>query len=292
MSLVVMAAGMGSRYGGLKQMDGLGPNGEWILEYSIYDAIQVGFEHIVFVLNASIIDEFKSIIDQKIPKDIKVDYVVQDIQDIPSDVPNERTKPWGTAHAIYAARRVLKNPFAVINADDFYGRDAYQKVYDGLNNDDFVLVGYDVINTLTENGHVSRGLCEVKDHFLKSIEEKLRIEIVENQIISYEEENLILSEEDTVSMNMWGFNTKLLKAIDEKLKVFLEETVKENPLKAEFFLPGVVDEMIQENDVRVKVLKTHEKWFGVTYADDKTYVMKRLKDLIESGVYPDHLWEV
>ncbi|MCH4888404.1 nucleotidyltransferase [Acidaminobacter sp. JC074] len=291
--LVVMAAGIGSRYGGLKQMDPVGPCGEWIIEYSIYDAIQAGFEKVIFIISQSIEDDFKDIVGRKLKGKIDIEYVVQALDDVPVDIPEGRVKPWGTAHAIYAARNLIKGPFAVINADDFYGRDAYVKVFNHLSDhDNFSLIGYELKNTLTENGSVARGVCQVEKGKLMTIVERTRIEKASKGTV-YVEENVTYDIDDSsiVSMNLWGFTERLLDEINLGLKDFLVKNMSMNPLKCEYFLPYVVDAMIKENKIQVDVIKTDEKWFGVTYAADKPFVQGSIESLVEKGVYPRNLWE-
>jgi len=292
--LVVMAAGIGSRYGGLKQMDPVGPSEEWIIEYSIYDAIEAGFEKVIFIISKSIENDFKDIVGRKLKGKIQIEYVLQALDDVPIDLPEGRVKPWGTAHAIYSARDHIKGPFAVINADDFYGRDAYIKVYNhlSLGNENFSLIGYELKNTVTENGSVARGVCQVVDGKLKGIVERTHIEKMKNKTVYLEEEKTYeIDESSIVSMNLWGFTEKLLDEIQSGLKDFLTKNISLNPLKCEYFLPYVVDKMIKENKVQVDVITTDEKWFGVTYAADKAFVQNSINSLVEKKKYPRNLWE-
>lgn len=292
--LVVMAAGIGSRYGGLKQMDPVGPGGEWIIEYSIYDAIKAGFERVIFIISRQIEEEFKNVVGSKLNKEIHIDYVIQDIEDVPCDVPKGRKKPWGTAHAIYAARDKINGPFGVINADDFYGRDAYEKLYGYLSkeSDDHVLIGYSLRNTLTEHGSVARGVCQLDDDMLINITERTHIE-KKGKMVFYQEDGKdhSLNEDATVSMNMWGFQKSILDEIERRLPVFFENELKDNPMRCEFYLPKVVDELIKASEANVHVLKTSAKWFGVTYAADKEKVIWSIDELVQAGVYPRKLWE-
>jgi len=293
--LVVMAAGIGSRYGGLKQMDPVGPSGEWIIEYSIYDDIQAGFEKVVFIINKKIEKDFKEIVGSKLKNQIEIEYAIQDLHDIPTEAPDNRIKPWGTAHAVYSVRNIVKGPFAVINADDFYGRDAYIKIYDALekNTEDFILLGYKLKNTLTDNCSVARGVCQTRDDKLVEIIERIHIEDLETGPAYLENDQYYpIDKETTVSMNMWGFTPIMISEIEKRLIGFFENEVKINPLKSEFYLPMVVDQLIKEEVVDVKVLTTHEKWFGVTYADDKAGVVKAISDLVDEKIYPSKLWEV
>lgn len=293
--LVVMAAGIGSRYGGLKQMDGIGPNGEWIIDYSIYDAILAGFKNIVFIISEKIEEDFKSIMNKKYQGKVNMEFVIQDLNDVPGEIPSGRVKPWGTAHAIYATRHIVKGPFAVINADDFYGRDAFIKVYNFLSNpsDDFALIGYKLANTLTDHGSVARGVCETQAGYLSDIVERVHIEKLESGVAYLEGGKWTnLPAESIVSMNMWGFNRSYIDRIANDLPGFMAVNVKENPLKAEFFLPFVVDKMVKDASVRVQVIETDEKWFGVTYSEDKQKVVNAIIGLVDKGVYPNRLLEV
>jgi len=292
--LLVMAAGMGSRYGGLKQMDPVGPNGEWILEYSIYDAIQAGFEKVIFIISKAIEADFKETIGKKLMGRIDIDYVIQSLEDIPLKVPKGRIKPWGTAHAVYACRHLIHGPFAVINADDFYGRDAYLKVYKHLMSDsgNFALIGYELKNTVTENGGVARGLCHIEDDKLVDIVERTHIEKRAQGIVYLEDDKCFeLDASSLVSMNLWGFTRTLIDELDIGLKIFLEENLSHNPLKCEYYLPSLVDTMIKAQKIQVDVIKTNEKWFGVTYAGDKILVETSIETLIEKEIYPRKLWE-
>jgi len=289
-----MAAGMGSRYGGLKQMDPVGPNGEWILEYSIYDAIQAGFEKVIFIISKAIEADFKETIGKKLMGRIDIDYVIQSLEDIPLKVPKGRIKPWGTAHAVYACRHLIHGPFAVINADDFYGRDAYLKVYKHLMSDsgNFALIGYELKNTVTENGGVARGLCHIEDDKLVDIVERTHIEKRAQGIVYLEDDKCFeLDASSLVSMNLWGFTRTLIDELDIGLKIFLEENLSHNPLKCEYYLPSLVDTMIKAQKIQVDVIKTNEKWFGVTYAGDKILVETSIETLIEKEIYPRKLWE-
>lgn len=302
--LVVMAAGIGSRYGGLKQTDPVGSHGELIIDYSVYDAVRAGFKKVVFIINHKIEKDFKEIIGDRLTKFLQVEYAFQELEDVPEgiELPKDRVKPLGTAHAIYAARKVIDAPFAVINADDYYGVDAFSTMYTYLcniskreknNHYEYAMVGYRLGNTVTENGYVSRGVCNVdKESNLLRVEERVHIETKEEGIM-YLEEGVFhpLAEETIVSMNMWGLQPSLVKRIEATMFAFLEKGMKENPLKCEYFLPFVVDDMIQTNMCSVKVLPTEEKWYGVTYSEDKEAVVCAIENMVKEGKYPQKLWE-
>lgn len=300
--LVVMAAGMGSRYGGLKQIDSMGPNGEIIMEYSIYDALKAGFDKVVFVIKKDIEELFRDKIGRKIEKIVDTEYVFQRIDDLPRGfkVPEVRVKPWGTAHAVMSCRNVVDRPFAVINADDFYSRHSFQVLADYLKSADdqaepyqFCMVGFKIENTLTENGHVARGVCTIGENgFLKEIHERTKIRKFENTA-KYTEDGegwVEIPYGSLVSMNTWGFTTKMFNELGTRFISFLLSN-KDNIQKAEFFIPTVVDNLISEGKATVKVLPCNEKWYGVTYQEDKPVVKQALLDLIDSGIYPEDLWE-
>ena len=301
--LVIMAAGMGSRYGGLKQLDPVGNHGQLIIDYSIYDARRAGFETVVFVIKPEIEADFKAAIGDRIAKVMDVKYAYQIKEDLPEGyaVPAERTKPWGTAHAALAARSVVDGPFAIINADDYYGPEAYQKIYDYLASHEdssmyeYVMVGYLIKNTVTENGTVARGVCEeTGEQFLSQITERTKIEkgppprFTEDDGQTWTE----LDENTIVSMNMWGFTRSFLDEALARFPAFLDKTLAENPLKGEYFLPSVVSQLIGEGKARVKVLRSEDKWYGVTYREDKPTVVAAIAEKTTSGLYPDNLWEV
>lgn len=301
--LVIMAAGMGSRYGGLKQIDPVDPQGNIIMDYSVYDAMKAGFKKFVFVIKKVIEDDFKAAIGKRIEKVAEVHYVYQELDKVPADfeIPEGRVKPWGTGHAILCCKDVLDGPFAVINADDFYGRDAYVQLYDFLKNSkdtepmQISMVGYVLENTLTENGHVARGVCCVDENdYLQKIDERTMIQKIDGQA-HYSEDGgetfTAVSNTAPVSMNMWGFPMAYLRALERKFPEFLKTTVKENPLKSEFYLPFVVDELLQAKEATVKVLRSADKWFGVTYKEDKPAVEAGIQGLKDSGKYPTTLWE-
>lgn len=275
MTLLVMAAGMGSRFGGLKQIEPVGPDGQVILEYSVYDALEAGFNKAVFVIKKAIEKDFREIVGKRIEKMIDVDYAFQEIDQIPEGftVPEGRVKPWGTGQAVLCAKNVVNSPFAVINSDDFYGKGGYvelKKHFDACN--ETCMVGYKLNNTVTENGTVSRGICDIKDGYLTSV--------VETHEIPF---NNTYPEDTVVSMNMWGFTPALFDVLDQKFVEFLKERGTE--LKSEFLLPFVVDEMIKTKGEKVKVLRADEKWYGVTYKEDKQSVVDAIKAYTDKGMY-------
>jgi dTDP-glucose pyrophosphorylase len=297
--LVIMAAGMGSRYGGMKQIDPVDDYGHIIMDFSIYDAIRAGFKNVVFVIKPEIEEEFKRVIGDRISKKVKVQYVLQQIDCLPEgyQVPAGRVKPWGTGHAVLSCIGYIKGPFAVINADDYYGVTAYKAIYNFLttthmyDQSRYAMVGFQLENTLTEHGYVARGVCEItEDGYLKDICERTRIEQYESGARYTEDEGktwVMIPKESIVSMNMWGFSSSILKELDERFKNFLRKEVKQNPLKAEYFLPMVVGEMIREEKATVEVLKSEDKWYGVTYKEDKEAVVTAITKLKERGVYPE-----
>ena len=297
-ALVILAAGMGSRYGGLKQMDPMDPMGHAIIDYSIYDAVQAGFQKVVFIIKKENEADFRSAIGDRLSNQLEVSYVFQDLHNIPEgyEVPEGRVKPWGTAHAVYSCKDMIDGPFAVINADDYYGREAFQLIYDYLNShedDDkfrYTMVGYKLCNTVTENGYVSRGVCEMNEAGeLIGIRERTRIEHHENGIAFTEDDGATwthLDDDTTVSMNMWGFSKSILDEIEKGFPAFLEKGLKENPMKCEYYLPGVVSDLLGENRATVAVLKSADKWYGVTYKEDKPVVMEAIRKMEEEGLYP------
>ena len=290
--LVVMAAGMGSRYGGLKQLD-----------YSIYDARRAGFETVVFVIKHEIEDAFKAAIGDRLSRVMDVKYAYQDLTDLPEGyaVPEGRVKPWGTAHAILAARKVIDGPFAVINADDCYGPQGFKAIYDYLSAHpdregcyEYAMVGYLVGNTVTENGYVARGVCEEdKDGYLLKVTERTHI-AKDGENARYTEDEgktwVELPGDTIVSMNLWGFTKSFLTEAEARFPAFLDRALAENPLKGEYFLPSVVTQLLEEGKARVKVLRSHDKWYGVTYKEDKPMVVSALAEKTAQGLYPDDLW--
>ena len=301
--LVIMAAGMGSRYGGLKQLDPVGGHGQLIIDYSIYDARRAGFKTVVFVIKPEIEADFKACIGDRVSRCMDVRYVYQLKEDLPEGyrVPAERQKPWGTAHAALAARTVVDGPFAVINADDYYGPEAYREIYDYLSTHqdgalyEYVMVGYLLKNTVSENGTVARGVCEeTEDRYLSRITE--RTKIAQGPPLRYTEDGGVtwteLPEDTIVSLNMWGFTRSFLDEALARFPAFLDKALAENPEKGEYYLPTVVSQLINEGRARVKVLRSEDKWYGVTYREDKPTVMGAIAEKTKAGLYPDRLWEV
>ncbi len=295
-TLVLLAAGMGSRYGGLKQLDQLGPHGETLMDYSIFDALRAGFTRIVFIIRHDIEEEFKRVVGSRYDHVVDVAYAFQSLEDLPAGftAPAGRTKPWGTGQAVYAARNLVRTPFAVINSDDFYGADGYRKLAEGLDSaarDEFCMCGFFLRNTLSENGSVSRGICSLNaDGTLKDVVEHTRIERVNGKILSTLEDGsqVEFTGSEVVSMNMWGFQPSLFGELERLFRAFLEEHSSE--LKSEFYIPFVADRLIQEGRARVKVLTSADTWFGVTYKEDKPVVQNGLRALVEAGVYPENLF--
>ena len=300
--LVIMAAGMGSRYGGLKQMDPVDENGHIIMDFSIYDAIRAGFEKVVFIIKKENEALFKECVGDRVAKKMQVEYVFQDLHNLPEGyiVPEGREKPWGTGHAVLSCLSAVDGPFAVINADDYYGREAFQIIYDFLttHQDDekyqYTMVGYYLKNTLTENGHVARGVCIADEEGkLTGITERTRIEKHAAGPAYTEDDGETwtkLPEDTIVSMNMWGFTSSILQELNNRFARFLEEKKKKNPLKCEYFLPFVVDELLKENKAEVTVLKSPDRWYGVTYKEDKPVVVEAIKNMRSAGLYPQGNW--
>lgn len=364
-ALIIMAAGMGSRYGGLKQVDPVTPEGEILLDFSLYDAMMAGFEDVVFIIRKEHREAFDNFLKDRAGKHLSIHYAYQELSDLPEgfEVPDGRTKPWGTCHAVMACRDIVKGPFAVINADDYYGPSAFMQIYDFLssvassevssaenhsNNDvltskgsdnnsrtsetsneipqdnkisDFAMVGYMLPNTLSESGHVARGVCQISDSgYLSDIVERTKImrrpidsdpnsESISNSDsvetkdsvshrgseIAYEDSEtgdwITLSEDTIVSMNLWGFTQSFMQAMIDNFPAFLEESLKSDPLKAEYFLPFIVDKMIVAGSARVKVLPSKDRWYGMTYKEDKPLVTAALQSMKDKGLYPDKLWK-
>ena len=295
-TLLILAAGMGSRYGGLKQLDEVGPNGEAIIDFSLFDAIRAGFGKVVFIIRRDFEDAFKARFDKKLKGKIDVEYVFQELSDLPQgfNIPQGREKPWGTGHAIRTARNAVKTPFAAINADDFYGPGAYTTIARFLTNevteDNYSMVGYRLDNTLSEHGSVSRGLCITdNDKNLVDIEELTKITKEPHGIFYLKEDNQHpLNGDETVSMNFWGFHPSLFKHLEKGFIKFLKAEGHE--MKSEFYIPMHVDDLIKSNKIKVKVLTTSANWFGVTYQEDKPFVIENIRALIETGKYPAKLW--
>lgn len=299
LTLLVLAAGMGSRYGGIKQLDRLGPSGETIMDYSIYDAKKAGFNKVVFVIRNGFADEFERDVVEKLRGYIDVSLVFQELNYVPEGIPYhpERVKPWGTAHAMLMAKDAITGPFAVINADDFYGYESYALMADflrsrsGSQDMEFAMCGYRLENTLSEHGSVSRGICQVDaDGYLQTVAEHTAIMRNADGIIVSEmgEEKHTLLPRDVVSMNFWGFSPGIFEHNQRLFASFLSARGQE--LKSEMYIPGLVDELIKADIARVKVLNSSAKWFGVTYADDKPKAMESIRALVSRGVYPDRLW--
>lgn len=297
-TLFVLAAGMGSRYGGLKQLDGLGPHGETIMDYSIFDAIRSGFGKIVFVIRKDFEDDFRKIILSKYENHIPVEVVFQAIDNLPEGFvcPEGRTKPWGTNHAVLMGKDVIKEPFAVINADDFYGRNSFEVIAQELSKPkeekgDYCMVGFRVGNTMSESGSVARGVCQTTDGYLTTVVERTAIEYNDKHEITFVDENGVtqtLEPNTPVSMNLWGFTPDYFEFSEGYFVDFLKENI--NKPKAEFFIPLVVNELITKNIAKVKVLDTESKWFGVTYAADRQGVVDKLADLHAKGEYPEKMF--
>ena len=301
-ALIIMAAGMGSRFGGLKQVTPLGPSGELIIDYSIHDAMAAGFERIVFVIKHEIEDVFKDFIGNRIEKIVQTDYVFQELDELPEgySIPEGRVKPYGTAHAVWCCRDVVKGPFMVINSDDYYGKDCFKLIYDFITkpvNDGIkhlAMAGYILENTLTENGTVSRGVCEIDSNYkIVDLVERTKIAIRDGQPMYTEDDGntwTALDRKSYVSMNCWGYPAGMFDLFDRELRVFLDG-ISSNPLKGEFYLPMMADKITKEGIADITVLPVSDKWFGVTYAEDKPKVMAALKELADTGVYAQRLWD-
>ena len=329
--LLVMAAGMGSRYGGLKQIDPVGSHGEIILDFSLYDAMLAGFERVVFVIKEQNEEDFRKLIDDRAGKYLDVKYAFQKLDDIPEgyEIPEGREKPWGTAHAVYSAREYIDAPFCVINADDYYGPGAFQTIYEFLESraaieaaedgacsaekEQYAMVAFQLDKTLTENGHVARGVCEVSDEgMLKTVTERTKImwrpksDVAAEELSGEEaadEETRVpayteddgktwnrLSETTPVSMNFWGFSRSFMDAVADGMTDFMETKFRDDPLKAEYFLPTVVERKIDSGEAEVKVLRSSDKWYGVTYKEDKETVVNALQSMKDKGFCPEKLW--
>ena len=296
-TLFVLAAGMGSRYGGLKQLDGLGPHGETIMDYSIYDAIRSGFGKVVFVIRHDFEADFRSKILSKYENHIPTEVVFQSINDLPEGYtcPEGRTKPWGTNHALLMGKNVINEPFAIINADDFYGQDSFRVMAEQLSKlngeNEYCMVGFRICNTMSKNGTVARGICETKDGYLTGVVERTSIGYNSNDDICFTDENGIeqtLAPETPVSMNLWGFTPDYFKHSEDYFKRFLDANMSN--LKAEFYVPLLINELVTTGKARVKVLDTTSKWFGVTYAADRPAVVEKFAELHASGEYPEKMF--
>ena len=299
-TLVLLAAGMGSRYGGLKQLDTLGPNGETLMDYSVYDAMRAGFNKVVFIIRRDIEDEFKRVIGARYANVVDIDYAFQDLKDLPGGFvpPADRVKPWGTAHALYAARNAVKTPLAVLNADDFYGRDSFEKLAAYLDERAHAgglygaMCGYKVKNTLSENGTVSRGVCRVENGNLASVVEHTKIvrntqtDVIES--IMDDNSVVTLDDETLVSMNFWGYSPEIFGEIENLLTGFLAQ--RGNELKSEFYIPSVADALIKAGKMQLKMLTTNASWFGVTYREDREKTVNTLQELTDKGEYPNKLF--
>lgn len=300
--LVVMAAGMGSRYGGMKQIDPVGPSGQVIIDYSLYDARRAGFETVIFVIKHEIEDAFKAAIGDRVSKVMKVEYAFQQLEELPAGfaVPEGRAKPWGTCHAVLAAKHLIHGPFAVINADDYYGPEAFQVIYDYLSTHqdgevyDYCMVSYLLKNTVSEKGSVARGVCEANpDGTLAAVTERTCIEtypggihFTENGGDTWQD----LAPDTPVSMNLWGFGQSFLEEAEARFAGWLSENLPKNPLKCEYFLPLVVSELLAEGKATVKLLHSTDKWYGVTYREDKPVVVNAIAQKVADGLYPADLW--
>lgn len=299
-ALVIMAAGLGSRYGGIKQLEPVGPSGEIIMEYSIYDALEAGFDKVVFIIRKDIEDDFKNIIGERIARRVTVEYVFQDVDDLPKGYskPKERTKPWGTGHAVLSCLGTIKDPFVVLNADDYYGKEAFRVMYEFLNQEkknegkfQICMPGFLLGNTLSEHGTVTRGICVVdQQRRLTEIVETTGIAKGDNiAIIKEGETEISVSLDRLVSMNMWGFTPDFLVQLESMFRMFLDH-LDNNALTAEFLLPTIVGDLVVNDQAVVTVLDTNDKWFGVTYKEDKELVIMSLKHLVEAGKYPEKLF--
>lgn len=300
--LVIMAAGMGSRYGGLKQIDPIDEEGHIIMDFSIYDAKRAGFEKVIFIINEENEEDFRTCIGNRISEFVEVSYVFQKLDNIPEGftVPEGRVKPFGTGHAILSCKGAVDGPFAVINADDYYGVHALQEIYTYLSEHDddsvyrYAMVGYRLNNTLTDNGYVSRGICETdQNEFLTGITERTHIERRDNGVAFTEDDGKTwndIDEDTIVSLNMFGFTNSMLVELEKRFPAFLEKNLPISPMKCEYFLPTVVGDLLAEKAATVKVLKSEDKWYGVTYKEDRQSVVDAVSKMKAEGVYPTHLW--
>ena len=302
-TLIIMAAGMGSRYGGLKQVDRITDTGEIILDFSLYDAMMAGFERVVFVIKEEHRELFRELVDERAGRYMQVEYAYQKLDDIPEgfEIPEGREKPWGTGHAVLACRHLIDGPFAVINADDYYGAGSFSNIYEYLmeNRDgekySYCMAGYKLENTVTENGHVARGVCDIDENgYLKQVTERTKI-MRKEQGISYTEDDgrtwVKLPDDTVVSMNFWGFSHSMMEELEKGMPEFLDTALKNNPIKGEYYLPAAADRLIREGKATVKVLTSHDKWYGVTYKQDREDVKNALESMKDKGFYPEKLWK-
>jgi len=299
-TLLILAAGMGSRYGGLKQVDPVGPNGEAIIDYSTYDAISDGYGKVVFVIRESFAEAFKETFEEKLAGKIKTEYVFQELESmVPKGIQihSDRKKPWGTGHAVLVAKDVINEPFVVINADDYYGPNAYRMIPEyldevsGLSTPYYCMVGYGLKNTLSEHGYVSRGICQTNSEgFLETVVERTHIEKTDGKIVTQlsEDDFMELTGDEVVSMNIWGFTPSYFHYLEKYFNEFIHNNA-DNP-KGEFYIPYVVNDLIEKGDIKLKVLQSKDKWFGVTYKEDKDLAVQNIRQLIEKEVYPEKLW--
>lgn len=301
--LVIMAAGMGSRYGGQKQIDPIDEEGHIIIDFSMYDAKAAGFEKVIFIIKREDESDFRAAVGERIARYMDVSYAYQELDNIPAgcEVPEGRTKPWGTAHAILSCSDLIHGPFAVINADDYYGKEAFQLIYDYLashTDDDkyrYAMVGYQLSNTVTDNGYVSRGVCEIDPSGrLGKVQERTHIEKRHDSIEYTEDDGKtwhMLPKDTIVSMNLWGFGKSIMREIEAGFGAFLKEGIKTNPFKCEYFLPSVVSRLLDEDRATVDVLTSRDRWYGVTYKEDKPLVEAAIRKMKKEGLYPENLWE-
>jgi UTP-glucose-1-phosphate uridylyltransferase len=295
-TLLILAAGLGSRYGGVKQIDKIGPSGESIIDYSVYDAIRAGFNKVVFVLNSKIIDDFKAIYEPRLKNRIQTEYILQELHDIPPSLPlnPERIKPWGTGHAVLVAKNYIHEPFAVINADDFYGAQAFQLISEFLSNSDnssttYAMVGFILKNTLSDYGAVSRGVCQTENGLLTDVVERTNIIRKEEQIIFHDHgDDIPIDPESIVSMNFWGFTPEYFKQSGKEFEKFIGIYAKN--ITAEFYIPYALNNLIKSKKATCKVFTSNDQWFGVTYKDDKSATTQKINHLIKQGYYPENLW--
>lgn len=293
MTLVIMAAGMGSRYGGLKQIESVGPSGEFIIDYSIYDAIKAGFKKIVFIIKEENYEIFRNTIGKRIENYIDVEYVFQNNDNVPVNIPKERTKPLGTAQAILCCKDIIKENFAIVNADDFYGRDAFFKVKEFISNvkndNDFALIGYNVLDTITDNGSVKRGICNIKDDYLISLDESI-ISKDNNKLSGktlIDNKDIEVNNDTIVSMNMFGFTPKVFELFNKNFKEFLDNN---DLMTSEYLVPVEINNYLKKKLINVKVIKTTSKWYGITYKEDLKILKDEINKLVNDGVYPKDLW--